>query len=460
MKREKKLSEKELKKSSRKYSIKEGIYASAKGAFGDSFISPFAIAINTSSSMVAMLSSVAGLLGPLAQISGSKLMENYSRKKIVSKAVFVESLMWLPLIAIALLFYFNIMLGGLPFFLLLTYAIYVIIGNLAAPAWFSWVGDIVDKKHRGRWFSKRTLLTGSVAAVLALASSFLLDHTKRQNTIIIGFIILFSLAFLARFASWRIFKKQYEPKMKMKKGNDFSFTQFILNARNNNFGRFAIFRAFLSFSMGISTPLIAVYLLRTLEFNYTTYMIITISGTFFSLAVMGLWGKFADKFGNYTTMQICCIFIPMYPILWIVSTSPVYLILVPSLIGGVAWAGFLLASGNFIYDNVEKEKRGAAVSYHNMLIGIGTFFGAGLGAFLIKFIKTDMVEPIIIIFIIGGIARMTAVFFFMPTIKEVRKTKKLNGNTGLKEFVRQETIPTLQEEIHQVVSIKDYLIEK
>jgi MFS family permease len=460
MKEKEKLSKRELKKNSRRYSIKEGIYASAKVAFGDSFISPFAIAINTSSSMVAMLSSVAGLLGPLSQIVGSKLMERYSRKRIVLKAILLESLMWLPLIAIAILFYFNILTDQLPFFLLLSYAIYIVIGHLAIPAWFSWVGDIVDKKHRGRWFSKRTLLTGFVSAVLAFISSLFLDYTKKEDMIIIGFIILFSFALISRFSSWMIFKNQYEPKMKIKKGENPSFVQFLLNAPKNNFGRFVIFRAFFSFSIAISTPLVAVYLLRTLSFSYTTYMVVVLAGSLFSLSVMGLWGKFADKFGNYRTIQIACIFIPMTPILWIVSTSPIYLILVPSFIGGIFWAGFTLASGNFIYDNIEKEKRGTAISYHNMLMGIGVFLGAGVGAFLIKFIKTDTIEPMIIIFIIGGIARMTTVFFFMPTLKEVRKTKKLNGKKDIEKFVRQETIPTMHEEVHQIISIKDYLIKK
>ena len=455
-----KLSKKELKKSSRHHSIKEGIYAAAKSAFGDSFISPFAIAINTSSSMVAMLSSIAGLLGPISQTFGSKLIEKYPRKKIILKTVLLESFMWIPLIVIAILFYFNVITNMLPFFLLLTYAIYVIIANLGGPAWFSWIGDIVDKRHRGRWFSKRNLLTGFVSAVLALISSFFLDYSKKQDMIIFGFIALFSLALISRFLSWKSFKGQYEPKMKVRKEDNFSFMQFILNAPKTNFGKFSIFRAFFSFSIGISSPLVAVYLLRTLGFNYTTYMIIVFSGTFFSLIVMEIWGKFADKFGNYRTLQIACIFTPMTPILWIISPSPIYLILVPSLIGGIFWAGFTLSSSNFIYDNVKKEKRGTAVSYHNMLIGICTFLGAGLGAFLIKFIKTDSIEPMIIIFIIGGIARMMTVFFFMPVLKEVRKTRKLDGNRGIKEFVRQETIPTIQAEIHQVISIKDYLTEK
>ena len=67
-KRPTKLSVKELRHQARRHSIKEGIFASAKGSFGDYYIAPFAIAINASNSLVALLSSVSGFLGPLTQI--------------------------------------------------------------------------------------------------------------------------------------------------------------------------------------------------------------------------------------------------------------------------------------------------------------------------------------------------------------------------------------------------------
>jgi len=39
-----------------------------------------------------MLSSITGLLGPLSQLFGSRLIEKFSRKKIILKTVFLESL--------------------------------------------------------------------------------------------------------------------------------------------------------------------------------------------------------------------------------------------------------------------------------------------------------------------------------------------------------------------------------
>jgi len=451
---------KALKHRARRLSIKEGIFASARGSFGDHYLSPFAIAINTSSSLVAMLSAISGLLGPVSQIFGSGLMGKESRKKIIAKAVFLESLIWIPMILIAILFQRGIITSTLPILMLSIFAIYVVLSNWGSPAWFSWMGDLVEENKRGRWFSKRNLIIGFTSITLALAASFFLDSFKSRNWTLYGFMILFFLAFLSRLESWRTIRKQYEPKMKINSQDYFSFWSFIKKAPKTNFGKFSIFRASLSLAGSISAPLLAVYLLRNLGFSYSTYMIVTLSGSALSLLVLEFWGDFADKYGNCLVMRLTSIPIALIPLLWILSPSPLYLVLIPSIIGGIAWAGFGLSAGNFIYDNVQQDKRGLAVSYYNMLNGIGTFLGAGVGAILIKTLNTVTITPIFIIFIIGTLARLIVMFTGIFKIKEVRPVKKLKGRRDFGRVIYREVKPTLLEEFHQIKSIRGRIFEK
>ncbi len=446
-----------LKHQARRHSIKEGIFASAKDAFGDRFIAPFAIAINASNSLVAMLTSIGGLLGPLSQVFSSRLIEKHSRKKIILTAILFRLLMWLALIMLAVLFYKGIWTTALPLMLLIFFAFYTIFVGVCNPAWFSWIGDIVDAKFRGRWFSKRNLIMGFVGGIFAVIGSLFLDYFKKNNWLMFGFIILFTLAFIFRLMSWFTFKKQYEPKIKLKKGYYFSFWDFLKKAPKNNFGKFTIFRAFLSFTCTISGALLAVYLLRYLKFDYLIYMIIIVVGGIFSFFVIELWGKFADKYGNYKVLSLTTVIIPIVPILWVLHPSPIYLILVPSLVSGISWVGFNLAASNFIYDNVHKQKRGLAISYHSMLCGIGVFLGAGLSALLIKYLKSTFIEPIIMIFIISAIARMIIVFWWIPKLKEIQKTQKFKGSKSIKKLLAKEGKHTLLQELHQMTSMGKYL---
>jgi len=449
---------KKLKHQARRHSIKEGVFASAKISFGDRFVHPFAIAINTSNPLVALLTSISGLLGPLSQLISAQKFEKFPRKKVILLTVLLESLMWIPFIAIAILFSKGIMSSFLPVLLLLSFSIYIIMANVSYPHWFSWMGDIVDKKYRGRWFSKRNLLTGIVSVILAILASLFLDYFKKIDLAMIGFVVLFSLALISRLTSWFIFKKQYEPKLKFEKENYFSFWSFLKKAPKNNFGKFTLFRASYAFAASISGAVLAIYLLRYLKFDYFTYIVVLISEIVFSLLLVGLWGKIADKYGNYKVLVITTLFLPITPILWILHPSPIYLILVPALVGGIVWGGFALAIGNFIYDNVGKQKRSLAISYYNMLWGIGVSAGAGVAALLIKYLPTWIFEPIILIFILSSIIRMVAVAWWIPKLKEVRKIKKLSSKR-LEKTIIKEIKPTLIEEAHQISSLGHYLRE-
>ena len=449
------VSEKELKHQARNTSIKEGIFASIRTSFGDHYISPFAIALNASDSLVALLGSFTGLFGALSQSYGAKLMEKHSRKKILLNLILLESLIWFPMIILAWLFTQNILTNFLPIFLIFLFTIYTIMSNMGNPAFFSWLGDLISTKKRGRWFAKRNLIIGFTSVILAILASFMLDYMKSKNMTMTGFSILFFLAFLGRLASWKTFQKQYEPTLCLKKGYYFSFKDFIKNAHKTNFGKFAIYRFFFSFVCAISSPLLAVYLLRHLGFSYSTYMIITFAGTFFSLIILGFWGKFADKYGNYKTIYISCIGILILPFLWVLNKSPTYLILIPALINGTAWAGFHLSEKNFTYDNVSKPKRGLALSYYNILWGTGTFLGAALGALLIKIIKIPSIETIIFIFILGGILRFLVVIIGIPKIKEIRPILEFKSSDAI-NIITKQAKPTLLEELHQIISIKEY----
>ena len=433
-----------LQRKTRHLSIKEGISAMIRNSLGESYIAPFAIAINSSNSVIAMLTSITGLLGPLSQWQSSRLLEKHSRKKIVTTSFIFGSIAWASLILLAFLFYKGILVSTLPLLLLIFFAIYITIVNIASPAWFSWMGDVVDEKYRGRWFSKRNYILGIITLIFTILAALFLDFFKKNNWVMFGFMILFSLALISRLICCYYFVKSYEPKLKIRKKSYFSFFRFIKKAPSNNFGKFTIFRSLLSFAAYIATPFFAVYMLRNLGFSYVTFMAVVLSHTLFGLFIMKWWGKFADKYGNYQVLKITAILLPIYPILWLISGSPIFLIFFPSLIKGIALAGFNLSASNFVYDSVKPEKRGLAISYYNLLNGIGIFLGAGLGAILVKVLTISFMDKILFIFLISGFARMIVSLTMIPFIREIRKTKKLNSQKALQSLVpRRIRFPTL-----------------
>lgn len=412
-----------------KLSIKEGAAASVMSGFGDSYITPYALALNANNVQIGFLGSIAGLLGPLSQIKGSRLMENNPRKKIFVTGVTFQALMWIPILLLTLLLNKNILTPYLPIFLIIFYSIYAIAGSIGGPAWFSLLGEVVPEKIRGKYFGKRNTISGVVALTATLLGAFLLDLFKTKGFLLLAFSILFSIAAVFRLISANFLRKHYEPKIELKKGYYFSFFQFLKKAPKNNFGRFVIFTTLIYFSAQIAGPFFAVYMLKDLGFEkmpngYIIYTLINISATVFSLLTMQIWGKFSDKYGNLTILKICSYLLPLIPILWIFSPSPIYLILVPQVVSGIAWAGFNLGASNFIYDTVTVQRRGICVAYFNLMNGIGIFVGGILGGFLAHILQISFMNILLFIFLISGVARLITAVIFLPTLKEVKIVKK------------------------------------
>ena len=451
--------EEQKKHYSRRLSIKEGMTWSIRKSFGDSYVSPFAVAIGSADWIVAIINSLWNLSFS-GQLIGAKLLKKFHRKKVLTRAVTVDALSWLFLFMIGIFYLTDTFSPFLPYLIILALSSVVIAGGIGHPAWFSIMGDIVDEKYRGRWYAKRETLIAFSTIILGISSSFLLQYLKEINYEFVGFTLFFLIAFIGRISCVSMLNKHYAPQRKQNKEIDYSFKNFFKEAKKTNFGKFCLFRAMFAFAVTISSSLIAVYLLRHVGLSYPTYILATFSGTFFSIITLNLWGKISDKYGNYVTIAITTTFIPLTPLLWIASQNPVYLMIIPGLIGGTAWSAFIVASSNFIYDNIPKGKRGKSISYYNSLVGIGALLGGLVSATLIKTINTSWIAPIYLIFIIGASLRMITVFYWMIKIKEVTKKRKLKNIRELKDLVIKEVRPTLVEDIHEIASIKKYINTK
>lgn len=415
------------KRKARKISIIEGSVSSASGGFGDSFIIPFAEAIKANAMHIGLLSAFSGLLSPISQYFGNKLMEKQPRKKIVRKYVLLQSLVWIPIAIIALLYYKSILTLSLPWLLILAYSLIAIFGGLAHPAWFSWMGDIVPDDGRGKYFSKRNVITGLVGVVVSILGSILINKFEALGIAMIGFGIMFFLAFVFRFTAFTLFKKQYSPPFKLEKKDEFSLISFI--KRYDNFGKFAVYRAVFNFAIMIASPFFGFYLLTQLGYdqNLFLFMVITMSSSIFSLLFTPLAGRLSDKYGNLKLLYIEWLFFVLSPLVWLLSDNLIWLILAPGIVAGVANSAGNIANANFTYDSVSQQKRGTCVAYTNILVGIGVFIGSLLGGYLLKTLKVNSlgINVFLLVFILAAIARLLVGIAFLPHIKEVKKVKKL-----------------------------------
>ncbi len=409
-------------------SIKEGSFAMGMYGLGTSYFAPYAIALKATASQIGFLNALVWLLPSLIQLKASRLIEKFRRKTIVNISIILQNLMFIPIIIYGIFFSQTSI-----WILIVLIALFYGLGAAAGPAWFSWMGSLVPENQRGRYFAKRNKITGFFGLIFMIAGALILDKFKHAGMIMLGFGILFSLAFIFRLISISLLYKQYEPKIKVTKRDYFSLWQFLKKAPKTPFGRFVFFDAIFRIAVNIAGPFFAVYMLTNLGFSYIIYMVIVISATIFQLIILPVLGKVSDRFGNITLLKLSTLAVSIIPFLWIISPNPIYLILVPQLVSGLGWAGFTLSTNNYIYDSVKEEKRGIGITYFNLLSGLGMFIGASIGGSL-ALLNINFMNNILFIFLISGILRFLVASILSRSLQEVRKVRKFNPQFILKEF--------------------------
>ncbi len=416
-------------KKSLKYSVYDGAAFAVMDGLTNSFLTPFAVALKASVSMIAALTYVPQLIGAFVQLFSTKIVETVrDRKKILVVSSSIHAVLWLPLLLIPYL------TPNQKYLLIVYVTIQTLFSQLINPVWNSLIGDLVPKYERGRFFGVRNRVVGVTSFIAALAAGLALYHFSPRNPFL-GFTILFSIAFVARLLS-AVFKgMMYNPTDDFSHEEKFSIVDFVKKMDKTNYGHFVIYIVVFKLAVNIAAPFFAVYMLKDLGFTYLQYTIVTAGELVASFATMGIWGRVIDKKGTKFVLYVSGMLTPLIPLFWLFSHNFYYLIFI-EMFSGLAWAGFNLSSSNFIFDAVKPENRIRCISYYKFFEGIAVCLGALLGGLLINIVPTWIfISSIPLVFLISGILRLLTSLILLPSLKEARLIELGIGHSLSKRFI-------------------------
>src|SRR4030042_5515507 len=204
----KKISRKEKKKikESAKLSVKEGSFAGVMSGFGDNYITPYALALGATNIIIALISTMPGLIGNLNKLYALDLMKKKSRKQIVFLSILGQSLGWIPIIITGILYlYFEQLRVFVPFILLFAYGFMIISGATCTPAWNSWMKDLI-RSHNGSYFGSRNRII-NIVTIFSMFFASLILNLFSDDKVLFGFFIIFFIAMIGRLISLYYLKK-------------------------------------------------------------------------------------------------------------------------------------------------------------------------------------------------------------------------------------------------------------
>jgi MFS family permease len=414
-------------KHSKSMSILEGSMNSASVGFTSNFITPFALALGSSNTIIAMLSTLPSVIGAVVQLLATKVSGLFkSRKQHIVFFAVLQAVVWLPML-------FAPQLHAPGGWLLLFVTLNAIFGMLIGPIWNSFMSDVVEEDERGRFFGLRNTFTGLTAFVSTFIAGWILNYYSPEN-VFIGFSILFVLSFVFRLLSAYFLAKMDDPP-EGDLNKDFpDIPEFIMTAEKTPFGRFVIFLVLFNIAVAISSPFFGVYELSILKFDYLTFTLLECVAAICSFITMLFWGKYVDRIGSKNVLVTCGFLIPLVPFLWTLTTDPWRLVLV-EIFSGTVWAGFNLSVSTYLFDATDRKNRAREIAEYTLLVQVASFLGAMLGSGLLGFFDRTNPNAYITIFILSAVLRLAVVLIFFKTLQEMRLVEIPVKDRVFKRFI-------------------------
>ena len=273
------------------------------------------------------------------------------------------------------------------YFLLLAFiCLYYALAMSQMSPWTSWMGYLVPGRLRGRYFGNRSQVVRIFMLISSLLAGAILNSYEESNTFN-GFIIIFSLGMVANFGSIYYLNIQYEPE----NTTDDEIIEFDSSNTNMDSGlkRFITYDSLSEFSFHVSGPLMMVYWLRDLKFDYIELAILINVSQVLGLFSMRYWGKRIDNSGSYSTIRFTSFCIGIFPMFWVgIYYLPNELILAGSIIiaslASLMFSGRALALDNRLYEHMKNKKMIKVTSKRFFFRGLSIFIGGLIGGLLTR----------------------------------------------------------------------------
>ena len=388
-------------KSSLRISTVEGSWWAVMYGMVETYFGAFFEYLKYSSYEISILSTLPIFIGAVFQnLTGWFYDILRSRKTLLIILKFIQTVT-IPLILIAGYSSEN-------YYLLLAFiCVYYSVAMSQMSPWTSWMGYLVPGRLRGRYFGNRSQVVRIFMLISSLLAGAILNSYEESNTFN-GFIIIFLLGMLANFGCIYFIKKQYEPEGT----TDDEVIDIDKHSAKMNDGlkRFITYDSLSEFSFHISGPLMMVYWLRDLKFDYIELAILINVSQVLGLFSMRYWGKRIDKNGSYSTIRFSSFCIAVLPMLWVgMYYIPSELTLAGSIIvasmASLMFSGRALALDNRLYEHMKNKKMIKVTSKRVFFRGLSIFIGGLIGGLLTKsesslsiYIELDTVIHAVMIF--------------------------------------------------------------
>ncbi|HUT60456.1 MAG TPA: MFS transporter [Phycisphaerae bacterium] len=390
-------------------------------------------------------------VGTLGQLVAAVLIERTGLKKY--QFLFcgtIHRLMWLAIAAVPLVLPIPSKLAV--WTMLMMFVMSSFMAHLASTAWLTWMGDLIPRQVRGRYFANRMLFTRPILIAVAIAVGLVLDWASVPGAPVTGaaqpkllWVLcgIFAVAALFGVGDILVFHKVREvlPSLDEDRllsagidGLRSAVRQLVVEPlKNRVFVHYVCYGATITFALTCSAQFIWRNALEYLEFSkLTTQILLLVVSPIMGVVGVKTWGALVDRWGRRPVMILSTFLAvlsispwlfakPHMPAPAFVSDSinavlqavgsvfgrsdwarvsadmglgTILIVLPAPLIGGIAGTGIGLAQMSVILGFADGHGRSKYMAAAAVMIGVGGMLGGLAGGVVAQVLRHLQQTPI------------------------------------------------------------------
>ncbi|HWB20183.1 MAG TPA: MFS transporter, partial [Phycisphaerales bacterium] len=356
----------------------DGMCYSMMVGTGETYLALYALAVGMAEVTAGLIASVPMLAGALLQVlSPSMVRLMGSHKRWVILCVLMQALSFVPLIAGAAK-------GTLPGWMVFAAAgVYWGSGMAAGAAWSTWVGTIVPKGVRAKFFASRTLWMHATVLVGIVGAGEFLEATKAWKNAALPFVFTFGVACLCRCMSAYMLSKQSEPEPRREAHKHVHIGAWLTRLRHRPDGRLLGLMLAMQLAVWVSGPYFAPFMKEQLKLDYRAIEILL--ATAYTARVIALrWlGEIVKRVGERMVLRVAGLGVVPMATLWLVSDNFWWLMGIQVLSGSM-WAAYELSTFLLQLETIAEEERTSVLTTYNIGSAMAMVSGAMIGGWMLR----------------------------------------------------------------------------